>query len=203
MARGVSEAMPQFRDWKPHVAAWTSAAQTRRAEFRERASDLAERGRENSGQARGRAVEVAKGARRRVEGAPRAIVDGMRRRVNWLDLATKHDVEMQSRLGRNRVSLALEHFLEAQRRHDEELLAAMRAELRVELQTFAAAIEEDVLTAADDDFSAHATRSRRGARADLDYFDDDDEDDEDNDIAADDTSAAYLLIDTCDTFDGN
>jgi hypothetical protein len=61
-----------------------------------------------------------------------------------LDLATKHDVEVQSKLGRSRVSFVLKEFLEAQRAHDEELLKSLRSEIQEELQCFAAAIDDDL-----------------------------------------------------------
>jgi hypothetical protein len=92
-----------------------------------------------------RAVELAEVTRTRCEELPGAIVGEFRRRVNPLDLATKHDVETQSRLGRNRVSFVLKEFLEEQRSHDEALLASLRAELREELQSFAAALSDDLL----------------------------------------------------------
>jgi hypothetical protein len=116
--------MPQFPQWKPPLASWTDAASVRRAQLSEAVSALA-----------GRIGDV-----------PRAISEEVRRRVNVLDLATRHDVELQSKLGRSRVSFVLKEFLEAQRVHDEELLESLRAEIQEELQSFAAAIDDDLFT---------------------------------------------------------
>ena len=72
------------------------------------------------------------------------MVAELSRRVNVLHLATKHDVELQSRLGRNRVSFVLSEFLEAQRDHEEALVESLRSEFREELQTFAAAVDDNL-----------------------------------------------------------
>lgn len=114
--------MPQFPQWERQLATWTDAASLRRSQLSEAVAGLA----------------------RRVEELPRVVVDEIRRRVNVLDLATKRDVEVQSKLGRSRVSFVLKEFLEAQRVHDEELLKSLRSEIQEELQCFAAAIDDDL-----------------------------------------------------------
>jgi hypothetical protein len=114
--------MPQFPPLKEQLESWTDAASSIPASF----ADLAGR------------------TRSRLEQLPRAMVDELRRRVNVLDLATKHDVEAQSKLGRSRVSFVLKEFLEAQRVHDEALVKSLRSELQEELQCFAAAIDDDL-----------------------------------------------------------
>ena len=115
--------MRAFAAWKRPVVDWSDVVQLRPPKVRDAVADI--------GASAGAAV--------------RAIVDELRRRVNPLDLATKRDVETQSRLGRNRVSFVLKEFLEEQRSHDEALLASLRAELREELQSFAAALGDDLL----------------------------------------------------------
>src|SRR5438105_12460434 len=67
-------------------------------------------------------AEFAARTRSRCEQLPLAIVGELRRRVNVLDLATRGDVAVQSKLGRNRVSFGLMEVLGTQRDHDEDLL---------------------------------------------------------------------------------
>ena len=127
-------------------------------------------------------TELAARARSRCEQLPLALVGELRRRVNVLELATKDDVAVQSKLGRNRVSFVLKEFLETQREHDEALLESLRSELREELQSFAAAVDDD-LFAIDEQPPAPDLRAPRRAPAERDYLlDDDDIDLEDDDI---------------------
>jgi hypothetical protein len=148
--------MPQFPPWHRQIAAWPEAARLRQSQLRQVVSELAGR------------------TRSRCEQLPVAMVGELRRRVNVLDLATKHDVAAQSRLGRNRVSFVLKEFLDAQRDHDEALLESLRSELREELQSFAAAIDDDLFATDDQPPSTDALAPKR-APADLDLTDDDDE----------------------------
>jgi hypothetical protein len=134
--------MPEFPPWKRQMAAWTDAAQLRRSQLRQVVSELAARASNTVSSIPASAVELAERARSRGEQFPREIVDEVSRRVNVLHLATKHDVELQSRLGRNRVSVVLNEFLESQRGREEALVESLRSELREELETFAAAIDE-------------------------------------------------------------
>jgi hypothetical protein len=95
----------------------------------EAVSDLADRGK-----------QATEWARERIGRLPATVFGGLRARVNVLDLATREDVEAQSRLGRDRVSYVLKEFLEEQRGHDQELRESLRTELREELQCLATAI---------------------------------------------------------------
>jgi len=148
--------MPQFPPWRRQIAAWPEAARLRQSQLRQVVSELAGR------------------TRSRCEQLPVAMVGELRRRVNVLDLATKHDVAAESRLGRNRVSFVLKEFLDAQRDHDEALLESLRSELREELQSFAAAIDDDLFAADEQTPSTDALAMERPP-ADLDLTDDDDE----------------------------
>jgi hypothetical protein len=172
--------MPQFPDWKRPVTAVTDAAQLRQSQVRQFASDLAEQGRTTTGEISAKAFGLAERTRNRATLLPRTVVDELRRRINLLDLATRQDVEVQSRLGRNRVSVVVKEFLEAQRRHDAELLESLRTEIREELQSFAAAIDDDLFVP--DALPSTENGGPRGGHAELDYDDGDDDDDDDDDI---------------------
>jgi hypothetical protein len=124
------------------MAAWTDAAQLRQSRLRQVVSELAARASNTVSSIPASAVELAERARSRGEQVPRAMIGELSRRVNVLHLATKHDVELQSRLGRNRVSFVLTEFLEAQSGHEEALVESLRSELREELQSFAAAVDD-------------------------------------------------------------
>jgi hypothetical protein len=167
--------MPQFPDWKRPVTAVTDAAQLRQSQVRQFASDLAEQGRTTTGEMSAKAFGLAERTRNRATQLPRTVVDELRRRINLLDLATKQDVEAQSRLGRNRVSVVVKEFLEAQRRHDAELLESLRTEIREELQSFAAAIDDDLFVP--DALPPTENGGPRRGHVELDYDDDDDDDD--------------------------
>ncbi len=170
--------MSQFLAWDRQLAAWTNAAQLRRSQLREAASGLAARGEEATSEFRARAAEYAERTRSRCEEVPRAMVDELRRRVNVLDLATKRDVEAQSKLGRKRLSAVVKEFRESQRGHDQELLGLLRAELREELETFAAAIADDLF--AMDDPPKRPGELQRPS----DGFDDDIGDDDEIDLVS-------------------
>lgn len=136
--------MSQFPVWDRQFAAWSNAAQLRQDQLRQIVSDLTTRGEETMSEVRAQTLEYVEQARRRVEELPAALADEFRRRVNVLDLATKHDVEAQSKLGRNRVSAVAKEIRDAHHNHDEELLRALRSELKEELEIFAAAIADDL-----------------------------------------------------------
>jgi flagellar biosynthesis regulator FlaF len=123
--------MPEWPEW--HV--------------REAVGDLAERGRLATAEVPARAGDLAERARRSLAGRARAVVGRFRRSMNMLDLATKDDLETQSRLGRDRVSFVLKEFLDAQREHD----AQLRSELREEMQHLAIAIGDTMLAIDDED----------------------------------------------------
>ena len=114
--------MPQFPAWTDPLAAWTTAVQSRRDQLRDAVSDLVSRTVEATVAAPATGVELVARTRSYCEQLPNAMADEIRRRVNVLDLATKHDVQAQSRLGRSRVSFVLKEFLEEQRSHDEALI---------------------------------------------------------------------------------
>jgi hypothetical protein len=180
--------MPQFPSWERQMAAWMDASQMRQAQLRDAVSDLVSRARDATNAMPAGAVELAQRARTRVEQLPGAVLGELRRRVNVLDLATRQDVEAQSRLGRNRVSFVLQEFLEAQRGHEQELVVSLRSELREELASFAAAVDDN-LFALDEPSGGTDPGLRRRAAGDLDYLTDDDEDD-DLDLVGYDASAA-------------
>jgi hypothetical protein len=176
--------MPQFPSWKLPTAAWTDAVGSRTSQLRDVLGDLATRGRDATGDLTTRAG---------------GFVDEVRRRINVLDLATKQDVEAQTRVARNRVSYVLKEFLEEQRGHEQQLLETLRTELHEELQSFAAAIDDD-LFAVDDKPDAARTRSSA-----LDFLDDDDDDidefealDDEFDISDDGTMIRRALLDAAD-----
>ncbi len=170
--------MSQFPPWPRQIAAWPEGARLRQSQLRRVVSELTARAKEAGSAVPASAVELAGRTRSRCEQLPGAMVGELRRRVNVLDLATKHDVAAQSRLGRNRVSFVLKEFLEAQRGHDEALFESLRSELREELQSFAAAIDDDLFATDDQPPSTDVGAARRPP-ADLDDpTDDDDEDDE-------------------------
>lgn len=138
--------MSQFPVWDRQFAAWSNSAQLRQDQLREIVSDLTTRGEETMSEVRAQALEYAEQARRRLEELPAALADEFRRRMNVLDLATKHDVEAQSKLGRKRVAAVSKDIRDEHRNHDEELLRTLRAELREELEIFAAAIADDLFS---------------------------------------------------------
>jgi hypothetical protein len=160
-----------------------------------------------------RVNELASSARTAGEQLPKSIVDEVRRRMNWLDLATKHDVEVQSRIGRKRVSTALNAFLEAQHEHERELLEALRTEIRAELESLASALHDDAFDGEtyddeldldtdgdeldeedfDDELDARImARRTRNTRNEFDYLDADDDEDE-LDLTVDDPRAQHWL----------
>src|SRR5262245_61445008 len=87
-------------------------------------------------------------------------------------LASKADVEFQSRLTRRKTTTALKEILEAQRAQAERL-EQLSAELREELQSFATAMNDQLFAL------ERATPSRRAA---LDEFDDEDDEDDEDDL---------------------
>jgi hypothetical protein len=163
--------MPQVPA-REEFAAGVDAAPSRGSQVIQAVSDLASRGRAATDGLSSRAFGVAHGTLDFCGQLPSAVIDQLRRRVNLLDLATKDDVEAQSKLGRNRVSYVLKEFLETQQGHEQQLLESLRTELREELQSFAAAIGDDLF----------AMQTARPASPTLDSFlDDEDDADEDED----------------------
>ena len=134
-------------------------------------SGWANRGRTATDGLSARAFDFAHGTLDLCGRVPSAVVRQIRQRVNVLDLATRNDVEAQSKLGRNRVSYVLNEFLETQRGHEEQLVESLRNELHEELQSFAAAISDDLF----------AMRPSQPEAAPLDKYSDADDDEEDED----------------------
>jgi hypothetical protein len=189
--------MPQFPSWKLPAAAWTDAVGSRTSQVRLALAELATRGRDATDGLTTRTTDLAGRTRERCEAAPRALVDQLRRRINVLDLATKQDVEAQTRVARNRVSYVLKEFREEQRGHEQQLLEALRSELHEELQSFAAAIDDDLF--AIDDKPARSSA--------LDFLDDEDDEidleeyealDDELDISDDGTMIRRSLLDAAD-----
>ncbi len=146
--------MPQLPDLKQQVATWTEAAQS----F---VSDVAARGRR----------------------VPENVLDEFRKRVNVLGLATREDVEVQSRIARKRVAVVLKEFTDAQRTHDEQLIEMIRAELREELQGLIAALDDEMLV--DEPLDALETMEiarRRRSWSDLEDLEDLEDLDEPDDL---------------------
>ena len=170
--------MPQLPDVKQQVkgqvAAWTDAAQSGPTQVLHALSDLAERSLQAGGDVSLTLVEFAGQARMRLATLPSTLGDDIRRFFNPLGLATRGDIELQSRRQRNRVSAVLKEFLEAQRGRDEALRDSLLGELREQLQSFASAIDDDDF---DFDFenSLSALKPRRAPTepADFEYLDDD------------------------------
>jgi hypothetical protein len=150
----------QFLPGKEQVAAWTDAARLRESQVRQAISDLADR------------------TRTRCEKLPGEVVEEIRRRINVLDLATRADVETVSKLGRSRVSFVLKEFLEAQQGRDEALLRSVRSEIREQLESFAAVIDDDLFA----DIPATTGPARRAPKpppVEIDFLDDEDDDQDD------------------------
>lgn len=188
--------MSQFPVWDRQFAAWSNAAQLRQAQLRQIVSDATTRGEETLTEARAQALDQVERTRRRIEELPAALVDEFRRRMNVLDLATKHDVEAQSRLERKRVAAVAKEIRDAHHNHDEELLRTLRSELKEELEIFAAAIADDLFS-----LDEPPPATTRGASADdieLDSYDDTRLDDDDDDLDGSDIAVRHSYYDTPD-----
>ena len=107
---------------------------------------------------------------------PGTVVGEVSRRLRVPELATKRDVEVQSRLARKRVARILEEFLKEQRDHEDALIASLRSDIREELQSFADAVADEDF-GIDEALQPYVSPSRRPLN-ELDY-DEDEEDDED------------------------
>ena len=92
--------------------------------------------------------------------------------IGALGLATKHDVDSQNRITRKKTVLALRELRDTQREHIQRL-ELLRAELREDLQSFAAAIDDQL-------FALERPDPRKRLALDPE-FDDDLDDDEDGD----------------------
>jgi hypothetical protein len=163
----------QSSDWRQQIAASIEAARVRHAEVVRALTDLVERGRELGNEASAGAQESIAQVRARLEALPQAIVDETRERLNFLSLATRHDVEVESRRNRKRLANALNELLEAERARDDRLRETLVSSVREQLESFASALNDDAFldTAMPPDrHSALRTRSY------LDELDDPDDD---------------------------
>jgi hypothetical protein len=73
---------------------------------------------------------------------PTAMVDEVRRHLNLSELATKDDVEYESRLASRRIATLMESFVAEQRARDDALLESVRNEIREELNGYADAAKD-------------------------------------------------------------
>jgi hypothetical protein len=182
--------MPQFPQWKPQLAAWTEATRRRQSQVGEAFGDLAARGRQTTGDFTERATDLAGATRDRVLQLPTSVVGHVRTRLNLLGLATRDDLEEQSRLGRNRVAYVINEFLEAQREHDQELRDSLRAQFHEELLSLRLDDDgKDDVVVLEPDMALDIPRTRNLRHDEFDDVDDDDldlDDDEDYDLFDDD-----------------
>jgi hypothetical protein len=109
-----------------------------------------------------------------LEALPKAIVDDARGRLNVLGLATRHDVEVESRRNRKRLANALSELIDAERARDDRLREALVATVREQLESFASALNDDAFLEVPMPADA---RSAMRTRSYLDELDDPDEDD--------------------------
>jgi hypothetical protein len=135
-------------------------------------------------QGRTTVTEVVDNVRTRVEVLPTfpgTVIDELRRHLNMSELATKDDVEYESRMAGKRMALLMESFVAEQRARDDALLESVRNEIREELNGYSDAAKDG----AGVDFGAADRLDYYDEEADeldleeLANFDDlDDEDDE-------------------------
>ena len=161
----------QSSDWRQQIAASIEAARGRHAEVVKALTDLVERGRELGTDASAGAQESLAQVRARLEALPKAIVDDARARLNFLALATRHDVEVESRRNRKRLANAMQELLDAERARDDRLLEALVSTMREQLETFASALDDDAFV----DPSMSPSRPSMRTRSYLDELDDPDD----------------------------
>ncbi|HTL87525.1 MAG TPA: hypothetical protein VL856_20240 [Acidimicrobiia bacterium] len=182
--------MPQFPDWKQQLAAWTEATRRRQSQVGEALGDLAARGRQTTSDLTERATDLAGSTRDRAFQLPTTIVEQVRTRLNLLGLATREDLEEQSRLGRNRVAYVINEFLEVQREHDQELRDSLRTQFHEELLSLRLEDEKDDVIVLEPDIALDIPRARNLRHDEFDDVDDDDldldDDDEEFDLFDDD-----------------
>jgi hypothetical protein len=88
------------------------------------------------------------------------------RRQLTLDLATRHDVEVQGRMTRKTVAHTLNQFLDSQAGRDEQLIEAVKAEIRELLESVIAVLDDDLYdepveaALVDDDTEVRSDRDR-------------------------------------------
>ncbi|HEX5097577.1 MAG TPA: hypothetical protein VFX21_16250 [Acidimicrobiia bacterium] len=98
-------------------------------------------------QGRTTVTEVVDNVRIRIEvlpTMPTAMVDELRRHLNMSELATKDDVEHESRMAGRRIATLMESFVAEQRARDDALLESVRNEIREELNGYSEAAKDGV-----------------------------------------------------------
>ena len=168
-------AVGQSSDWRQQIAASIEAARARHAEVVRALADLVDRGRELGSEASTGAHESIARARARLESIPRTIVDDARGRLNFLALATRHDLEIEHRRSRKRLTAALNELIEAERARDDRLRESLVSSLREQLESFTSALSDEAFLAGS--MEPAAGRPSMRTRSYLDDLDDDDEDD--------------------------
>jgi hypothetical protein len=169
----------QPSEWRQEIAAAVEAARVRHADIVRAISELVERGREFGNEASIGAQESLAQVRARLEALPKEIVDDAREKLNFLALATRHDVEIESRRNRKRLTTALNDLLEAERARDERLREALLSTVREQLESFASALDDDAFLDASMQLDHRSPKSTRS------YLDELDEPDEEELLALD------------------
>jgi hypothetical protein len=164
----------QSSDWRQQIAASIEAARVRHAEVVRALTDLVERGRELGNEASSGAQDGFSLVRSRLEALPRQIVDDARERLNFLSLATRHDVELESRRNRKRLANALNELLEAEKARDDRLREAVVSSVREQLESFTSALNDDAF------LEVPLPTDRRSAMRTREYLDELDDPDEDD-----------------------
>jgi hypothetical protein len=158
----------QPSEWRQEIAAAVEAARVRHADIVRAISELVERGREFGNEASIGAQESLAQARARLEALPKEIVDDAREKLNFLALATRHDVEIESRRNRKRLTTALNELLEAERARDERLREALLSTVREQLESFASALGDDAFLDASMSLEHRSPMSTRSYLYELD-----------------------------------
>jgi hypothetical protein len=170
-------AVLQSSDWRQQIAASIEAARVRHAEVVRALTEVVDRGRELGNEASSGAQESLAQVRARLEALPRQIVDDARERLNFLSLATRRDVELESRRNRKRLANALNELLEAERARDDRLREAVVSGVREQLESFTSALNDDAF------FDVPLPADRRSAMRTREYLDELDDPDEDELLA--------------------
>ena len=118
----------------PHIPVVSDAVQR----VRDVADTLIEQGRSTVNEV----VDNVRGRFETLPTVPSAMVDELRRHLNMSELATKDDVEYESRMAGRRMATLMESFVAEQRARDDALLESVRNEIREELNGYADAAKD-------------------------------------------------------------
>ena len=141
--------MVQLSPKTTQLVDWTDAAKALgETHVRQVVSDLAERVTEAPGAIPASVVGLAERTRSSCERLSRAMVGELRRRVNVLNTATRHDVEARSKPVSGRAGSVVNAFREVPEGYDGAVRASLRS-LRKEMSRCAASIDESLLAVAD------------------------------------------------------